>query len=347
MIGLPGSGKSTCFRAVTGKDQQSHGGDDLAVVQVPDERLEPIAEVFDSAKATPPEITFVDLMAVTEDEDVEGRLSRLKSIVGDADAFVLVIQAFGELDYTGEPLDPRSDLETLMLQLALTDLEVVENRLKRIHSDATAKKDRSPYEIELLERCREHLADGGLMLHLGLSEEDEKFLRGFNLLTSRPMLVVFNVAEDDSLGERAAEAMQYAEELDLPHLLFSGELEEEIAQLPPEDQQEFLADFGLEQAARDRFIKAAYELLNVITFFTASEKETRGWTIPQGANAQEAAAKIHTDMGEHFIRAEVIPAEALIQRGSVAACREHGEWSLQGADYIVEDGDILQIRFSH
>jgi hypothetical protein len=327
--------------------QESHGTDDVAVVQVPDPRLEPIAQIYESDKATPPEITFVDLMAVSEDEDAEARLSRLHGIVGDADAFALVVQAHGQIGHDGEPLEPQSDLENLILQLALTDLEVVETRIKRIQSDATAKKDRSQYELDLLGRCREHLAGGGLILTLDLGEKDKKFLRGFNLLTSRPMLVVFNVAESDMAGEAAQEAIAYADGLGVPHLLFSAELEEEISRLSGDEQQEFLADFGLEESARDRFITAAYRLLDVITFFTASDKEARGWTISQGATAQEAAAEIHTDMGEHFIRAEVIPAAALIEYGSVAECRNQGEWSLQGADYTVKDGDILQIRFSH
>lgn len=347
LIGLPGSGKSTCFRAVTGKMDQAHGRDDVAVVQVPDRRLEPIAQIYGSDKATPPEITFVDLMAVSEDEDAEARLSRLHGIVGDADVFALIIQAFGQIGHDGQALDPREDLEDLILQLALTDLEVVEKRIRRIESDATAKKDRSQYELDLLNRCRDHLSAGGLISTLELGEKDEKFLRGFNLLTARPMLVVFNVAESDMDGGVAQKAVEYADELGLPQLLFSAELEEEIAQLSVDEQQEFLADFGLEESARDRFITAAYELLDVITFFTASDKETRGWTISRGATAQEAAAEIHTDMGEHFIRAEVIPAAALIEYGSVAECRNQGEWSLQGADYTVKDGDILQIRFSH
>ncbi len=346
-LGLPGSGKSTCFRAVTGKTQQAHPGDDIAVVQVPEPRLETVARVYGSRKATPPELTVVDLTALHRGEDVTSRQTHLTGVAGDADAFALIVQAFGTVDHTGGELDPKADLEVLLLELCLTDLDVVGGRLERLQSGSVAKRDRSQYEMDVLQKCYDHLAQGGLMLQLQLEPEAEKLLRGFGLLTSRPMLVVFNVGEDDIAGEAIAPAIAHADSLGLPYLIFCAELEDEIAQLSPNEQQEFLQDFGLEASAREKLIKAAYDALEVITFFTAADKEARAWTVRSGTNAQEAAGKIHTDMGENFVRAEVIPCDALAEHGSVAECRNCGAWSLQGADYAVQDGDILLVRFTH
>jgi len=346
LLGLPGGGKSTCFRAVTGKAQEAQLGDDIAVVQVPEPRLDTVAEIYGSAKATPPELIVVDLTALHKGEDVVSRQTHLSAIAGDADAFALVLQAFGTVDHTGGELDPKDDLETLLLELCLTDLDVIGGRLERLQDGSVAKRDRSQYEIDVLQKCYDHLEQGGLMLQLELEPEAGKLLRGFGLLTMRPMLVVFNVGEDDLAGETISPAIEYADSLGLPHLVFCAELEDEIAQLSPEEQQEFLGDFGLEEAGRDRLIEAAYGTLDVITFFTAADKEARAWTARAGTNAQEAAGKIHTDMGEQFVRAEVIPCTALAERGSVAECRSHGDWALHGADYIVQDGDILFIRFT-
>ncbi len=347
LLGLPGSGKSTCFRAVTGKSQEAQLGDDIAVVRVPEPRLDTVAEIYDSAKATPPELTIVDLTALQQGEDVASRQTHLSAVAGDADAFALIIQAFGTINHSAGPLDPHNDLEVLLLELCLTDLEVIGGRLERLQDGSVAKRDRSQYEIDVLQKCHDHLEQSGLMLQLGLEPEAEKLLRGFGLLTMRPMLVVFNVGEEDLGAEKAAPAIEYAHSLGLPHLAFCAALEEEIAQLPPDEREEFLSDFGLQEAGRERLIQAAYGTLDVITFFTAADKEARAWTARAGTNAQEAAGKIHTDMGEHFVRAEVIPYSALAERGSVAECRKHGDWALHGADYIVQDGDILFIRFTH
>ena len=347
LLGLPGSGKSTCFRAATGKAQQAGMGDDIAVVQVPEPRLQTVADPYESRAATPAELTFEDMPALHKGEDITGRQSRLAAVAGDADAFALVIQAFGSMDYSGGPLDPQGDLDTLLLELCLTDLDVLSGRVERINSGAIAKRDRNQYELSLLQKCVEHLEQGGLMLELELEAEAEKLLRGFGLLTARPMLVVFNVGEDDLSGAAIQSAIAYADGRGLPYLLFCAELEEEIAQLPPDEQEEFLLDFGLEQSARDRLLRAAYETLDVITFFTAADKEARAWTVRSGTNAQQAAARIHTDMGDNFVRAEVISFADLQKHGSVAECRKHGTWALQGADYPVQDGDILLIRFTH
>lgn len=349
-IGLPGSGKSTLFDLVTGHELSpedvGRAEARMGVVKVPDERLRRIAEIYGSANIVPPEITFVDLMALHRGDKHGARDDSLTKIAGDADAFALVIQGFGELDYEGNPLEPASDLEALLLEMAITDLGVVERRLKRLEAELKAARDKTSLERDLLTRVAEHLTEGRLVRDMSLHEDEKRMLRGFNLLTAKPLLVVFNVSEQDLRAETCTGACKVAEQSGLQWMAVAAALEQEIAQLDEESRAEFLAEFGLPAPARDRFIRACYDLLDVITYFTANEKEAHGWTISAGATAREAAGKIHSDMYEGFIRAEVIPFERLDELGSVAACKEAGCVRLEGRDYVVQDGDILQIRFS-
>lgn len=349
-IGLPGGGKTTLFNLVTGRepDPSDLGRAEarLGVVKVPDQRLERIAEIYGSAKSVPPEVTFVDLMALHRGDEHTARDDGLAKIAGDADAYALVIQGFGALDHQGNPLEPAADLEALLLEMTITDLTVVEGRLGRIEAELKSARDKASAERELLVRVNEHLTAGGLVRNMELSPEDERALRGFNLLTSKPLLVVFNVSEEDLRAETCTGACKVAERAGLRWIAIGAALEQEIAQLDEETRAEFLAEFGLAEPARERLIRACYDLLDVITYFTANDKQAHGWTISSGATAREAAGKVHSDMYEGFIRAEVIPFERLDELGSVAACKEAGCVRLEGRDYVVADGDILQIRFS-
>ncbi|MGD9497622.1 MAG: DUF933 domain-containing protein [Armatimonadota bacterium] len=318
----------------------------LGVVKVPDERLPRIAEIFGSAKTTPPEITFVDCMALHRGDEHTARDDSLTKVAGDADAFVLVTQCFGDLDHQGNPLSPASDLEALLLEMTITDLGVVERRLGRIEAELKASRDKVSVERDLLARVNEHLSAGGLVRDMQLHEDEERMLRGFNLLTSKPLLVVFNVSEEDLRAETCTGACRVAEQAGLRWMAVGAALEQEIAALDEASAAEFLAEFGLQAPARQRLIRACYELLDVITYFTANENEARGWTISSGATVREAAGKVHSDMSEGFIRAEVIPFERLHELGSIAACKEAGCVRLEGRDYLVQDGDIIQVRFS-
>jgi len=349
-VGLPGSGKTTLFNLVTGREpdpsELGRAEARLGVVKVPDDRLERVAEIYDSPRTVPPEVTFVDLMALHRGEEHTARDDSLTKIAGDADAFVLVIQGFGTLDHQGNPLEPAADLEALLLEMTITDLGVVEGRLKRIEAELKSARDKASPEHALLTRVNEHLSAGELVRDMELSEDEERMLRGFNLLTSKPLLVVFNVSEEDLRAETCTGACKVAEQAGLRWLAVGAALEQEIAELDDETRAEFLAEFGLTDPARERLIRACYDLLDVITYFTANENEAHGWTISSGATAVEAAAKVHSDMAEGFIRAEVIPFERLDDLGSIAACKEDGCVRLEGRDYLVADGDILQIRFS-
>jgi GTP-binding protein YchF len=345
LVGLPGSGKSTLFRALTGKREHLGYAGDLAVVPVPDPRVERLAEIYHPGKMVHAEITFLDLMAIHGGDRSAESLELIK-LAGDADAFLLVLQCFGELDWAGNPLDPASDLETVLLEMALADLDTVETRVKRIEAHGGKKEVHEQWEEELLRRCQAHLAQGGALCDLELAGDEDKHLRGFSLLTLKPWLVVLNVADSDLAGEHAAGARRVCEGRGLPWLTLCAPLEEEIAQLPPEEQAEFAAEYGLEEPARDRLVHAAYRLLNVLTFFTAGDKEVHAWALPAGATAPEAAGRIHSDMEHGFIRAEIIPFPALDQFGSDKAVKERGLMRVEGRNYVVQDGDVMFVRFS-
>ena len=345
LIGLPASGKSTCFSALTGLQKQPAGaGERVGVVSVPEPRLDRVATIYSSKKVVYPEVIFLDTAALADATSAEEAAKHLVQVGQEADALAIVVRCFGELNHRGEKLDSRADLETVVLELALADLGAVDRRLERLKAEP--KKERSSYEEYLLQRLREHLAAAGLIFQMSLSHEEEKLLGGYNLVTSHPLLVVCNVADDDLEGRAGAGACDWAEEVRLPYLHFCAPLEAELAQLPVEEQKEFLRGFDLEQPARERFLKAAYELLGTVTFLTAREKEARAWPVPRNTRAPQAAGKVHTDMERGFIRAEVVAFTDLDTYGSLAECRKHGLVRLEGKDYVVQDGDILDIRFS-
>ncbi len=349
-IGLPGGGKTTCFSIVTGRPMDelhaAPGEARMAVVKIPDDRLPRVAEIYKSAKSVQAELTFVDCVSLHKGEDGGAREEKITRVAGDADSFALTIQCFGVMDYDGNTLDPRSDLETLVLEMILTDLAIVEGRIARIDADLKSSRDKTNWERDLIERVRDHLMAEGFARDLTFTQDEAGLIRGFSLLTMKPWLVIFNVADDDLAGERAADAKAFADESGLAHVTISAELEREIAELPEDEAAEFMSDYGLEEPAREHLIRACNEEVGVVSYFTAGPVEARAWTIVGGANARDAAGKIHTDLYDGFIRAQVIPFEAIDELGSEAACREAGVVRLEGRDYIVTEGDLLDIRFS-
>ncbi len=349
-LGFPGSGKTTLFNVVTGRqpdaDQPGRPMSPVAVVRVPDDRLHRLAEILRSEEIIQPEMTFVDLAPLHRDNGAGGQCDSLMKLVGDAAALALVIQCFGEFDAEGKPLGPAGDLESLLLEMTITDLTVVEGRLERIEAEMKSARDKSSAERVVLQRVAEHLGEGKLVADFEMSHEEALILRGFSLLTSKPLLVVLNVAEDDLEGARCRGAAKVAESMGLQYEIIAATLEQEIAALDEEMRDAFLADYGLERPARDRFIRACYDLLGVITFFTGDHKEAHGWTIEGKRTVRDAGGKIHSDIYDGFIRAEISPFAKLDELGSFAACRQAGVIRLEGRDYLTEDGDYLDIRFS-
>lgn len=339
LIGHRGAGKTTVFNMLTGLQAQvgGYGGKEevhLGVIKVPDARVDKLSQVFKPKKTTYAEIRFTDFPASQSDDDLKGN-SNLVTQMREVDAMALVLRDF-------EPdADPLRQLNDLLTEMILADLTVVENRRTRL------KKEKArPQEEALLERCATTLENEESLRNLEFSADDENLLSGFGFLSRKPVLVLFNQA-DDKAGQPLSAA--YQDELKrrgLDGLALAGKVEMEVAQLDENDREAFLKEIGIQQPARERFIRASYRLLDLISFLTTGEDEVRAWTITQGTIARKAAGKIHTDIERGFIRAEVIAYDDFVVLGSEAKCKEAGKLRLEGKDYIVQDGDIIHFRFA-
>jgi GTP-binding protein YchF len=344
IAGFPGSGKTTIFNALTGLHADVGLGSssaalkpNLGTLKVPDARVDALADIFSPKKITYAEMTFIDF---PDPPTTGGRLDeRVLTQMREADALAHVVRAFD--DPAQLPPDPRRDLESFKTELVVADLAMVERRLERVKREKGKERER-----ELLDKLREALESERELRHLGLSREEEGALAGFQFLTLKPRLTVVNV-DEGAVAEPAPEAVrEFAEAEKLTLVVISGKVEMELADLEPEDRRSFEKDLGLDESARDRFIQASYALLNLMSFLTAGEDEVRAWTIRRGEVAQGAAGKIHSDIARGFIRAEVIPYEAMIQYRTEAKCREAGKLRLEGKEYVVVDGDVIHFRFN-
>ncbi len=337
LIGHRGTGKTTIFNMLTGLRAQVGGFSKeeihLGVIKVPDERIDRLSQIFKPKKTTYAEIRFTDFPPQAEDALKSN--SALISQMREVDAIALVLCDFE----TGS--DPLKELNDLLTEMILADLTVVENRRNRL------KKEKGrPQEEELLERCAQALENEESLRGMTFTADEENLLSGFGFLSRKPLLVLFNQAEEKA-GQPLADA--YREELErrgLEGLALAGKVEMEIAQLEQSDRAAFLKEIGIAEPARDRFIRSSYHLLDLISFFTTGEDEVRAWTITQGTTARKAAGKIHSDIERGFIRAEVIAYTDFIAHGSEAKCKEAGKLRLEGKDYIVKDADIIHFRFA-
>jgi GTP-binding protein YchF len=351
ILGLPKVGKTTLFNTLTASQEATGkfaaaGGTHVAVARVPDDRLARLRDLFGPRKYTPATVEYVDVPGISKGEGAESLdLAKLKTV----DALLHVVRAFEdpEIPHAGGALDPRSDIATLDLELILADHGLVEKRLGRLAQ--SAKRGLSPQE----EREKALLAGTVLpaleaetpLRRLELAGDDEKLLRGFQLLSAKPMLVVVNVGEAE-VAAAAPEAYGLGGPDGLPGVVVSAPIELEISRLSPAEQKEFLSDLGLAEPSLDRVIRASYGLLGLVSFFTVGEDEVRAWTIRRGTSAREAAGAIHSDIERGFIRAEVARWDDLLRLGSIAACREKALLRLEGKEYVVEDGDVVNFRFN-
>lgn len=353
LIGLPSTGKSTLFQLMTSVTDAPRGKGDTAVgiSRVPDPRLDVLTGMYNPRKTVPATIEFTDVVT-------PGRTgaSALVDVAGykNADALVHVIRAFRDesVPHPAGSVNPARDAQAMEDELILADLGVVERRLERLEKDL--KKSRSAdleKERDLLGRCKDALENGQPLRALGLAGEDLKRLRGFQLLSAKPLLVVINLDEADAAAgasvERAAELTgltAFLSRAATRAVAVCARIELEIAQLDAADAAAFLKDLGLSEPGLHRVIRASYDLLGYMSFFTVGEDECRAWSIPRGTHAQLAAGEIHSDISRGFIRAEVVAYAALTTRGTMAACRDHGEVRLEGKEYVVEDGDIINFR---
>jgi GTP-binding protein YchF len=356
LIGFSSSGKSTLFQLMTSAKDAPRGKGDVAIgiSKVPDARLDVLTGMYNPRKRVPATVEFTDIIA-----PARTGAQALVDVAGykNADALVHVVRAFRDeaIPHPAGSVNPARDAQAMEDELLLADLGVAERRLERIEKDL--KKARSAdleKERDLVEQCKNALEEGTPLRALQLAADDLKRLRGFQFLSAKPLLLVINLDESD-LADVGADLEKAASKTGLTNFLaraatkavaLCAKIELEIAQLDPADAKAFLSDLGLTESGLDRVIRTTYDLLGYMSFFTVGEDECRAWSIARGTAAQLAAGEIHSDIQRGFIRAEVVSYDALTTRGSMAACRDHGEVRLEGKEYTVQDGDIINFRFA-
>jgi GTP-binding protein YchF len=357
ILGLSKAGKTTLFNLLTGSSEETgkfgrSAEAHLAVARVPDSRLVALRDLYQPKKYSPATVEYVDIPGIQRDESRENLdLTSLKTV----DALVHVVRAFedSELLHPEGSVDPLRDVESIDLELILSDLELVERRLQKL--EQAKKRGLQPEEIReqslLSETILPTLENEKSLRTLSLEAEDERRLRGFQLLSAKPLLVVFNVGEDEigasgATGSSDTAAPHLEEEPQRRQVVMSAPIEAEISALPLDEQAEFLSDLGLTEPSVDRVVRASYDLLGLISFFTVGEDEVKAWTIRRGTAARKAAGAVHTDIERGFIRAETVGWEDLVRLGSTAACREQALLRLEGKEYVVQDGDVMNFRFN-
>jgi ribosome-binding ATPase len=353
IIGLPMVGKTSLFTILTGVHQETRIGSTAArtgVAKVPDTRLDALAKLFEPNKTTYATVEYVDMPSISKES------LREPSYVGslrNVDAFAHVLRLFPDETVPHEKgsVDPIRDMEDVETELILSDLVVVEKRMERLDKDR--KKIKNPEfdrEFELLERCKAKLEENKPLRELAIDADDEKRIRGFQFLSQKPMLYVLNLGEADAakLHDREDEYRKgpLAGRAHTAVTAICGKIEAELAELPREEQTDYLASYGLTDSGLERLISATYSLLGLMSFLTAGEDECRAWTIPMNSNAVKAAGAIHSDFEKKFIRAEVVNWKTLTDLGGYSGARDKGQLRLEGKEYIVKDGDVLVIRHS-
>jgi GTP-binding protein YchF len=357
IVGLPNAGKSTLFNALT------HAGaavgnypfttiePNTGIVAVPDTRLDRLSALFSPPRTIPATVTFSDIAGLVRGASKgEGLGNQFLGHIRETDAIAIVVRGFEDEDvsHVEGGVDPMRDLDLLELELGLADLESVTRRTEKMERNARLMKAKEAEQLATLHRVREHLDGGAPVRTLQLTAAEREHIRDLFLLTAKPILVVVNVdeahaADGGSALERIADR---AHGSGGEAIAISARIESEIVELDAEDRQAFLAELGLEEPGLNRLARKAFALLDLITFFTASEKEVRGWTLRHGRTAIAAAAEIHTDLARGFIRCEVVDAETLLAAGSYAAVRDQGKQRVEGRDYVIEDGDCIHVRFN-
>ncbi|NJM05759.1 redox-regulated ATPase YchF [Candidatus Gracilibacteria bacterium] len=356
IVGLTNSGKTTVFNALTRGNAETAAYSsgqiepNLATVKVPDERLAALSKMFNPRKITPADVQYVDVAGISGSGDRQsgGLPAALLNYIATADALLHVVRAFEDssVPHPDGSINPARDVAALDLELAFSDLAIIERRLNRLNSEigkmASREKEARIAERDLLVRLQEALENETPIRSVAMSDDEERSLRGYQFLTAKPMLLVLNVGED---------ALDQAPTLSYPHrnsavVALAGKIEAELAQLDDADARTFMDDLGIEQAARDRVIQRSYDLLGLISFLTAGQDEVRAWPIRRNMPAVEAAGAIHSDIQRGFIRAEIVAFKDLMSAGSMNDAKKAGTVRMEGKTYIVQDGDICHFLFN-
>jgi hypothetical protein len=357
LVGLPNVGKSTLFNALSNAGAESQNypfctiEPNVGTVPVPDDRLPRLAELAESAEVTPTTIEFVDIAGLVEGaSEGEGLGNQFLANIREVDAIIHVVRCFDDdnVVHVSGSVDPVRDIEIINTELLLKDLETVEKRVERVRKPAKSGSKEAAEQLAFYERLRDHLSDGQWARTFEPKPGEADWLRELFLLTSKPVLYAANVGEGDvPEGNEYVDAVRdVAAEENARVVVVSAEVEAQIAELEPDERRLFLEEMGLERSGLERLIRAAYDLLDLITFFTAGPKESRAWTVERGTHAPQAAGKIHSDFERGFIKAETVHFSDYERLGSEAAARKAGAMRAEGKDYVVKDGDVILFRFN-
>ena len=360
IVGLPNVGKSTLFNSLTKAGAESANypfctiDPNVGVVTVPDERLNLLGDFYKSKKVTPAVIEFVDIAGLVKGASKgEGLGNQFLANIREVDAIVHVVRCFEDSNvvHVDGSIDPLRDIETINLELVFSDLEILERRIAKVTKTARMDKEAAK-ELTFLEKVKAHLEEGQLAITLETENEDEDaWLATYNLLTAKPVIYAANVAEDDIADDGANNqyvqaVREYAAKQNSEVFVICAQIEEEISELDEDERKMFLEDLGLTESGLEKLVRASYHLLGLMSFLTAGEDETRAWTIKIGTKAPQAAGKIHTDFERGFIKAEVVNYQDLLDCGSYAGAREKGLVRMEGKEYVVQDGDVILVRFN-
>ncbi|MCP4642424.1 MAG: redox-regulated ATPase YchF [bacterium] len=348
IVGYARSGKTTIFNALTGAQAEvgAFGSREanIAVLKVPDERVDALAEIHQPKKITFAEFQFVDIAPNTSASDDKALDSNALTVLKNVEALAHVVRAFEDDDvmHPNDTVDAARDCRQLDEEFQLEDLIIIERRMERLQKEGKGKGQ----ECELLARCQEHIEAGKPLRTLELGPQEEKMLGGFTFLSRKPVLLLGNYGEEH-IGESDPAALDaVAAELGVSHIDLAGAMEMEVSQLPEDERQPFREELGLGEGSRNRFVRSAYDILGLMSFLTAGDPEVRAWTVEKGTHAVDAAGVIHSDIQRGFIRAEVVAYDDFMAAGSMAKAKEAGHVRLEGKEYIVKDGDIILFRFN-
>ncbi len=359
IVGLPNVGKSTLFNAITnaGAEMANYPfatiDPNVGMVEVPDKRLDRIQDLIPAKKVVPTTFEFTDIAGIVKGASKgEGLGNKFLENIRQVDAIVHVVRAFDDdnITHVSGKIDPIDDIETINLELGLADLDAVDKRLAKVQRAAKGNDKEAKAELAVLEKIKPVLEAGKGVRSIDFTEDEQPIVKGLFLLTSKPVLYVANIAEDDMADPEASKYFKpiqdYAAKEGAEAIGVAAEAEEEIAELDADEKKDFLEAEGVEEPGLNRLIRASYHLLGLQTFFTAGGKETRAWTFKEGTKAPQAAGIIHSDFERGFIRAEVMAFDALDELESEAKVKEAGKLRVEGKDYVMQDGDIVEFRFN-